>query len=448
MSANTSRKWDRLYLGALSLCRIKIPREKPIICAYTINIDKIITINGKQIQNLCKGYERQVIEQLRKPKGYISSPLDFLVGILHYMGKGEGGEWAIHNKQAAEWINSNFEGNYEIGGTGAQAAKALANLGVKAILHVTNLSRMQAEVLTNSRNILIPAKQGFKTPFETIRKEDFPVLHYIGEFRKGTTVKIADKKFIAMSDDRFITSYDPVNAKLNIDPNFSTMTLRHIKNIKKAIISGYNSLRDGNMFKEKIDKSVDQVKNWKKINPNLLIHLEEADLQSSIIRRYVAKRVYPFADSIGMNSHELQAVARSLGLEIDISSEKELYKGAKFIFDTFQPKRINVHSKSFSLTITRNNPIRESYAQAFGCLVSANRALTGKFGDLKNLEKINKTLSLSQEGLRIVDKIEKILLKSSKPGFNISLCVAKEVKNPIHTVGLGDLYTAGVVSLL
>ncbi len=67
-----------------------------ILCGYNVNIDSVYRINGAEISELLKSFEKaQILEKMENPPGKILSESDFVAGLVYCMKNGCGAEWLV-----------------------------------------------------------------------------------------------------------------------------------------------------------------------------------------------------------------------------------------------------------------------------------------------------------------------------------------------------------------
>jgi len=480
----SEKLWNQKYLDALKHGENAVEKTEGVITAFNTNIDALHFVRSGEVENILganSDLRREVSRKLVTPASEIESPADFLAGLLYAMRLGCGMEFTIRQKETFEWIRSTFKiDEIRMGGQAGIMANVLANLGVKNVYpHVSQLSSVQAELFVKGTSIKVPIfKEGkiiLENPSQVFREKDEPLIHWVFEFNKETKVKIDSITIVSPNSNRLIATWDEFNSRLSIDSAFSVGTKRIIKNVDKAMISGYQLLRrdypDGTTYRDHVDNSVELISSWKKLNPNLKIHFEQAFLLDPEIIRYVFDEVLPYVDGFGMNEDELCFILEAYGFnnlaeEIKSSFAAScLYDGMEKLFDLIKVSRIDLHTRDFAISLLKPSfgitPRTEQNALLFGALCAATKALTGQFG---NLEEINNAstsprLHLSELGLKehkhFSRKIETLGLSTKDEFFKSGIAdaenhwivyiVTKITDNPVSTVGLGDCFTAGLI---
>jgi len=475
--------WNRKYAEAINHVKLIIRNIQGIITAFNVNIDALHFVKNEEIEKKLAVPEvlKETLQNLKSLPFKIETPSEFLAGLIFTMKTGHGCEWIIHKREVFEWILTNFSiDELRMGGQAGIVTNVLASLNVPNIYpHASQLPEMQAKLFVDKENIKIPMIEkgiiAFRKPLMAVRSSDEPLIHWIFEFDKGTEVKINDERIETPAANRFIATWDEYNARLELDPAFEEGSLRIIKNADKAMISGYHLLRKkypgGSTFNECIEKTVKLLSRWKKVNPHLKIHFEQAFLSDLEIIKATCDEVFPYVDALGLNEDEVALILDAYGwneLAEKIRSECSafiLYEGAEKILGMFKLRRIIIHTRDFVLSLLKPEyeitPETEQHALLFGAAVAATRATTGQFGSLDDVQETlaNPVLHLSEVGLTqhlyLAEKLEQIGITASerflKTGiaksdeYSLIYIPTKITDHPVSTVGLGDCITAGIL---
>ncbi|NPV52996.1 MAG: hypothetical protein HPY71_05685 [Firmicutes bacterium] len=415
----------------------------------------------------------------------IRTPQDFIAVLVRLLEEGRGGEWQVATGEMAEWLKVKFPGDFKIGGTGAQAANALSSLGFQCALHAPNLSCGQAKHL-NSR-IRIPRGGDLLAPLEACRESDPDELHFIIEYDPGLEVTVAGRTIRPVTSNRIILPYDRMLSSFEIDGDFIDYVLNHAPAISSLLVTGFNALRADEDWVDRVDRVAEFVREFRSRNAGALIHLEEGDTRCGEGRRYMIEHLYRMVDSVGMNEDEFRDIT---GVQADRDPVRSV-ETLMGLLEAYGLKRVNLHTRDFSLSATRLDPEKEQRAQLVASLLAANRARTGAFGDLEAVAR-NTSLPLSVRGLDVERRLQEsiglaggrkeIVLgrQSAGPAQRpvkvqesgqwrdageggvsgrrangrwssgrawIVFSPARNVERPACTVGLGDSYTAGILAM-
>jgi ADP-dependent phosphofructokinase/glucokinase len=366
--------------------------EKKAIFAYNTNLDSVIEIG--------------------LPEAKLVS--DYLPGLLGCMKKGEGSEIRIGEKEFRKVEELLPPGSLRIGGPAGIMALDSARLGVQAYMHAASKSRKLLS-LFKSKRVLVATNTGFAEARECGDDSD-PLVHLIFEFKKGPGIG---------SSNRFIASCENTNPSLFIDPLFSRKIKEELPGIFRGVIAGFNLLPP-EIFKARKDEVVRQISEWKRINPNLKLHLEWGSFISSETEMLTLKHVLPLVDCVAFNEDEFPSAMKALGA-------KRHFKEADSILE--RAKTTVIHTRNWSMVFSKEFSSKSlSDSLAFASCVAGFKAAKGRAPTLAELRKErfrwnNATLSHIDEK------------KLSEKGISFAFCPSVEIV-PKFTVGLGDCFSA------
>ena len=456
-----------LWLDAVRHAERALKDLKGVITAFNVNIDALHYIRPGEIENMLSGLDRDLFnERFRNPPDKIDVAEDLLAGLLLSMKTGRGMEWIIRKKAVSDWINENFQvDEYRMGGLAGITANVLARLGVGKIYpHVASLPRLQAE-LFEGENIKIPTISdgfvAFEGPLGAVREYDEPLIHWIFEYHSGMKVHLGGGEYIVTPNaNRFIAAFDDKNTRLHIDDSFVKGIGEVIEEVDLAIISGYHLLSVAESFAEKINFTKHLFKSWKK-SSGLKIHLELAYFTDLRILSHVLRSLSDVIDGLGMNEDELiQCLSALSGKRVSVetanSSEKHLIDGLIYLMKALGMRRMVVHTRDFCVAISDKSAKEDIlHAMAFGNLVAAAKALSGRHCGLDEIRSIlsGGRLHVSDEGVKALNSIANRLGLRSREllrdgsaeidDYRLWFIPTLIVDKPLSTVGLGDCFTAG-----
>ncbi|HDO41644.1 MAG TPA: hypothetical protein ENH03_01940 [Candidatus Bathyarchaeota archaeon] len=466
-------KIEELYNRSLRKMSNALKEIESMITAFNTNIDAVHFLKSDELERvISQSNTEELMNKLRKPANKIVRNEDFLAGLLLSMKSGEGMEWIIERGDVVDWIQENLPADeYRMGGFAGITANALARLGVKTVYpHVPSLPELQAELFIERERIRIPSEADgglcFKNPLEAARKGDEPLIHWIFEYRKGTEVKVGEKRIIAPQPNRFIATWDEKNTRLYVDEAFAKGVRKIIGKVDLALISGYHMMVESERFSreeylERIRLTKRLLSEWKRAS-DVKIHLELAFFTDLNVLKATLTHLNGIIDGMGLNESEL-AQCVSLFSDENFSREnsealkiKAHLKGLLLIAKKINLKKVVLHTKDFCIAISRK-PVEKdlSEAMAAGNCVAMAKAITGRFCNLNEIEEIvrGRNTSLSGEGLRRFRAFKRELKREGcQPlgdfSFDMNDYVLwfmpmKITEKPLSTVGLGDCFTAG-----
>lgn len=474
-----SKTWSELYMDSYQEVTNNLKRINGIAIGFNTNVDAIYHMRSDLIVDLIHklGIDSVALyKKVVKWKGSIEDPEDFIAGLCGCFEKGRASEWIIQNEETYNYLLENLprERTLRMGGQVGIMANVLSELGVpKVIVHTSTLPKELKNLFVKSKNIVIPIhdKNGnitFTQPRKVKSIDDRLFLHIISEIDKGDGIKIGNIKWICPRNNRFIATFDPPNAKLDINLSFSDGINDIAKLIDVLIISGFHMLNSSELgiegVKERIKAVLNLIQQAKQANPKLLIHLELSSTKNEMILRelFNLSRKDDYFDSLGCNEVELAEVLNVIGeskLSKNLSLEPtqaKFLQGCLKICQKLSLKRLHFHQYGSYVLFTETGYLasNEKLKQAlcYASIITAYKALTGETKkkidlvtnfDLKILNsrfhKSFKEIAAVLENENIITK-EEFLTKgiATYNEYNLIVIPTLNVSKPKYTVGLGD----------
>ncbi len=457
--------WIDPYSEALERFSAKLRRSKGIVVAFNTNIDGIINLTQNRLSSLSRREPdllKEAYERKDSPPGRIDTPVDFLAGLLHFFERGAGGEYMIYHPSVYEWITSRLPiDEFRMGGNAGIMANALSRLGARFVIpHAVQLPARQAMLLLDEGRIQLPVLEDGRVRFlapSQVHRPDRELVHLILEFKEGTVIRVNGTSLRAPRSNRFIANADDFNGRIVVNQAFVRAVDRRIGEIDKFILTGLHMLKrsydDGATYLDRLEEVIGHVERWRKMNPDMKVHFELADIQDPLIRRDVVRMACEVSDSVGLNEDELRAVTASSSFS-DIAGITDSME--KFL-SSHGIGKVLLHSKDFAASVTTNSyyadppTVRDS--MMVGILTSQWRAYSGDFGRVEDLRSLLRSgevapspggmdayrsfesaYSLAERGVADLREDESLIL--------IPCLLSKVTRN---TVGLGDSLTAGSV---
>lgn len=444
-----------------------------ILCGYNANIDAIYKVEGLQMARIAEMYGKEIDSKMKDPPGHISSIPDFFAGLFICMQHGTGAEWMVWDKEVFRWLRTNFlDGSFmRMGGNMGIMANVLSELGASRVVpNVSNPSELQMSFFSQ-KAIYIPnggeiEKVEDQATLPARNSDEGELIHFVFDFKKDDRFNFFEKEISVPRENRFIATYDPLNLELHIDKQFRRFALEHINEMDGALISGYHLLRekypDGSSFKEKLDKSLEQLKEWKKRNSKLHIHVELGHFESDGMANDVFNSLVPLVDSIGMNEDELAMLAHMNKLEsggiLEMDS-RAIIETVVSLCEASGQKRIQVHTREFVLSVSsdkRSEPEQILESLHFGVDCAAAFACSGHLGRRENLLQIAQTINESKTGKMQMQNIITYIPPGENDitrrysvfrkyrGYSICAVPTRICDDPVATVGLGDTISSAI----
>jgi ADP-dependent phosphofructokinase/glucokinase len=375
---------------------------------FNANIDAVLKVKPEALQEWAAREKLGFAQLTAEGPKRIASAADVLRGFVECFSKGIAQEWLVTNEGAFQWMRDTLGYDHlQMGGQGGIIANVMAVTGVqKVYVHCASLPRQQAGLFLGHAGLVSSDKTGKLCPASQIDREgDVPLIHWILEYDKGATLTIGGRTITCPKSNRFIATYDPLNFVLHVDSGLDKALRVPGNPLDVILLSGYQMLSEpllgqgaGSGLK-RIEETWAQVQAWKTAHPKAVVHFEFASTQDLVIRKALAERLAPHADSVGCNEQELMGMLDVLG-ETTLAREAEamdavsLFKGLERVFEKLKLKRLQLHMFGLYVTLIRpgagkDGPTFQAEsnrdAMAFAATIAAAKAGTGSIEKEENL---------------------------------------------------------------
>jgi ADP-dependent phosphofructokinase/glucokinase len=464
----TANDWPARFAAALAAAERRLRDDFRVACGYTNNVDVVIKLDDEARRTLaeidprgCRGAVGELPER-------IDTPGDVVNALLHHMRAGTGDVIGVGSAEMAGWLEAHFPPSIpgevsggrslQLGGAGAQAANTLAHLGYRALVHVTALSAVDASVFSDSDRLVVATPDGLRPLAQAVRPGDRPMYHHVLEFQTGDHLNWGGTAVVAPRANRIILIYDPVNERLPIDPLFFQAIADPAARVSRAMITGFSVLDSVATSHARMAVTLEHLREVRRMRPELLFHGELACVSDPALIRPIVDELAPRMDSVGGNEQEVtmavagwqapppDAVEDRLALLAELRARLAAGGGPG-------PRRVNLHTQDYCLTLTDFDPRVEQDALLFAALVSGTRARLGKWPRMEDPRRTLDEGGQPGEASRAAEE----RLKAALPldagvgrcaGTDLVFAPTLSVSHPAGTVGLGDSFTGGVLVMM
>jgi len=401
---NRDIRWPDLYSEVAARLPEIVGRSRLTVGGFSACVDVYLSLReamgplGEAAQNCAEGAA-------------------MLAELTRRAANGIGGELFVDWPDGPAWIDRHISGRRAVGGTSAQAAYMLAQLGAPALIAIEDRSASQLDVLhpgtlAATSNGLVPVSS-----LPTVGDARPP--HYIFEFTAGERIGTAE----VPRSSRTIVRFD--HSALQRDPAFDQAATARARIAGAGILCGFNEIAPETAAAE-LDYAAGIAAAWRSAGLKV-IHVELGDFPVTSLRDATIDRLLPEATSAGMSRSELA----------DLSRDGEAAETAAIrIAETYGLARVCVHADEWAFAVTRSDPDRELEALEVGCLLASTRAAQGYFAVPKRLP----------DSARFLAPPLPVSLR--RGGWSIACCPAPYLERPAATIGLGDTFLAGTLLVL
>ena len=360
---------------------------------YTSNLDLLCNFRVSVLNELIARHLPGLTRADLKIPAWIESLEDLLVAVAYFCVHGIGGEVEIAD---GEILKEHFAWVPGVGGTGVQAAKALAAIHPQEV-------------------------------------------HYIIQFRKGDVVELGEEKIPVPASNRLIVTKVTVNKILPFSERYFRYVEENAGSISSNVISSFNVILDQEIAAERLEYVKAHVEEYRRKNPRGIVFFEEAHYHSQSIRRLCAETIYSVADILSLNEEELQSLLAMYGFPKKADGILERVEGAKFLRERLGVRRgIIVHTKDYSMYAGDELEANIEMGLAYGNLLATAKAVHGTYGTREQIRELLK-LEESERGLEARRRVHERGLEKEAV-----VVPTKYIDKPKYTIGLGDSFVAGV----
>lgn len=412
-------------------------REQAVgpVFAYTSNFDVILNWDIDKYNQILEEYLKE--EPIVKEGDIIHTMEDFARISSYYLLRGLGGNFDITNIEVCNYLRNKFSSEFSLGGTCAQGAAAIGEMGFPVNMHLTDACKEVCEMLNRKGTTVIEGKKMISV-MDGAAKED-PIYHFILQFKKGDTLKVLGREEKIPLSNRLILFYDTVHKEVPIKQDFMDYWNAAVKSPSSYLMSGFDAIIDETIIDQRLKELEPHLQIMRQKHPNTVTYFEGAFYMNSRVKEKVLDCIGKYADILGMNEEELSEQVKRAGYEIDIDQIEEVLVGLDLIRSRFKVAGIVLHTKDYSMYYgDKLEGIDIEKGLTIGNIMSATRARIGKYGNQKDCEETLE-LALSEKGLRFAEIVE-----NSKQSQSVILVPSKYMEFPKYTIGLGDTFTAGV----
>lgn len=393
--------WHQAYVETVARLPRVAAQSRLILCGCCTCVDRVLTL--EQAVRVLLASAEQEAERLGRE-------------LLRRAEAGTGGELLFPSGAAATLLEQ-LSARPSLGGTAAQAAYALAQLGAPVLLALQDRTAEQIALL--HPNILVATEDGLTradslTPQRTPGRPPHFIIEYIeGRAVAGIVPPRSTRVIVRFTDDG-----------MDHDPCFIRASGCFARGAACGILAGFNAI-PGDELEPSLAEASAIAESWRTAGL-ATIHLELADFPNSAHRQAVIAALGGHVISLGMNYNELSSL---------LPEDDPVPVKARHLAEVLGVTRIAVHADEWALTVTRGDSQREQQALLAGCLLAASRAAHGR--------PIVPTALPQDASFRIPYPAF-----AENDGWYAVACPAPWLPRPASTVGLGDTFVAGTMLML
>jgi len=430
-----TQKYLNCFGAMSSLIADRTKEKKYIALGLASNLDLICEFDIAILNQMIDQYLPDADLTKMKAFRFISSMEELVETFVYYCLHGLGGEAEIEN---ADLIEKHFKWNHAIGGTGVQAAMALAELGCKSVNHLTDDSKEVCQVLA-SPYVFVVDQKGMLTSTMEAQQLQKQEIHYVIQFRKGEVLQSDEQAFEIPASNRLIVVKMTVNKIVPFYEPYFRFIENNAKQITSHVISSFNEISDLQILDQRLEYLGNHVIKYRQANPRGIVFFEEAHYHNDCARVFCMEKLYPKVDIVSMNEEELVHISKMHDMVVEIENIVSCVEALQKIREICGvQKGMVVHTKDYAMYVGNPLEIDMEAGLIYGNMIAAAKAMHGSYGTKEQIAKLLE-LEFSATGLR-----KYCDLQNSRYAAKAVLVPSKYMDKPPFTIGLGDSFTAGL----
>ena len=433
---NIEEKFQKAYDSLEKHIESRNKKEQLTAMGYTSNLDLLCDFQVDKLNELLAEYMSGEDLTKMKPAKMIRTMQELLETVVYYCINGIGGEADVEDP---ELVKSSFSFKNGMGGTAVQAAMALAQIGGKTLVHLTDDSKEVCELLHSSyiHVVLGNGELGFTDQVISHNPQE---THFIVQFKKGDQVRLGEQVIAIPCSNRLILTKNTVNEYLPLWEPYFKWIEQNAKQVTSNVLSSFNSILEKEVLKDRLQYVKNHVEIYRRNNPDGIVYFEDAHYHNEEVRRLCVETLYPCVDILSMNEEELQYTLKEMyGYDVDIDDIYSCIDGVEFLLNKFCIRKgVIVHTKDYAMFVGDSENIDIENGLMYGMIMATAKASHGNYGTKEQIRQVLE-LGVSEKGLSNLKKVEE-----RGYGSRVILVPTKYIDKPKYTIGLGDSFTGGV----
>lgn len=402
---------------------------------FTSNLDLLCDFEPDELNRLIETNLHDVSRDDIRPASIIKTMKDLLLTISFFCINGIGGEVDIQN---TEDLKKSFRFKYGMGGTATQAALALSEVGGRTLVHLTDDSPEVCEILNKAH--IYTVDKGELVHSDRLIQKNEQEMHFIIQFMKGGSVKIAGKEYQIPASNRLILTKTTVNETVPMNPDYFTWIENHAERVSSNVVSSFNCIINEEILMQRIRFVKSHIEKYHLKNKNGIVYYEDAHYHDKKIRKSVLEELCPVVDIMGMNEEELAYTLHEMyGIQSDDDDIISYIEGALELMNRLSVRKgVVIHTKDYSMYVGKKTDADIESGLMFGNILATAKAANGWYGTKEQIKEILKN-EMSSKGLLFRKQV-----LNSRYASEVTLVPTRYIEKPKYTIGLGDAFVGGL----
>lgn len=430
------QRYREAYRAMGSVIESRLEEKRYMALGYTSNLDLLCDFRTERLNRLLEQYVPEGNLYAMKAAEKIETIRDLAETLVFYCLRGIGGEAEVVHTDIVE---ENFSFTYGIGGTAAQAAMALSEIGCPSVVHLTDDSGDVCRIMdtpfiytvSRERRLVHTGKASSSTERE---------IHFIVQFMKGDRILLGGQEAEIPCSNRLILTKTTVNEELPFSEPYFTWIEEHAKQVSSNVISGFNVLQDKEVLEKRVGAVKDHIGRYRGKNPKGIAFYEDSFYHDTAVGSYFRQVLYPYVDVVSMNEEELETILReTYHPDFDVQDIFSCIEGVRNLRERFSVRKgIIVHTKDYSMYVGDALDADIERGLMYGNMLATAKAMYGWYGTMEQLGEVVE-LGLSRRGTEYYRKIQE-----SGSVSDVIIVPSKYIDAPRYAIGLGDSFVGGV----
>lgn len=337
--------------------------------------------------------------------------------IVDRLTSGRGGELETSTR-AQDWLGRQLPFSLTYGGTSLHAAVAFSMMGIASVTALSDRSATQVGVVPDGVRVVGPDLLPTGAQSIVATQQHPRSIAYIIEVAQGTKV---GPSVVVPRSTRIIV----VNRRRQLDLDLLALEYAAVNPVPAVLVSGFQAcgLQDW-------DRTLNYVRLLRATGAgDVVSHHEMAEYAQAEFAEKVLAELSPYIPSVGMSMSELGQLTTN-GSPADRALD---------LARRYRLERLLVHADDGAFCVTTTTALEtEKQALMAGCLVAATRAADGVTHLPDGIPSAAKLDATSIDAFGDIDA----------PDYRLVAVPSPYVQDPKVTVGLGDTFAAGFLSVL
>jgi ADP-dependent phosphofructokinase/glucokinase len=425
--------------------------DRPLFVAYNANVDDVVRVDAALAAAL-----DEPVPGGPPATGPLDSTAALAAALTETMRAGEGNQRTVTPALADELAATLTPDRRSLGGQAGIMADLLSVLGAAPVFYTYLPSTTQTALFQRPSRIRFPRVVDGNVEFVPL--DDVPPTartkhNWIFEFTAGTELF----GVTATGDTRLIAASRPPEFDLrmgDLDDHAEELGAA----VDGCLLAGYHNLgpeRRGDY--DATHRHARDVLDRLAGDGERPVHVEYVVSHDADLRASIAEHVLPGATSVGLDPRELRLLAADLGVDCDPPDDPagaihEYHRTLATVRERLGVPHLRLHALDYHLVVGDGSLAAEAVRRGleFAAVVAATKAATGSVtgpGDLRVGLEYDPSPAGRDAVAALAASLDEPVADDALATSSVVACPNRVVREPVGTVGIGDVVSAASVAL-